>query len=365
MAVGEDGEPSFLLDPRNLARQKGGPREERALIVTMFWPRFFAKRSLPIAVRASRAAPCCLALLLASAASLCAQSVQTTQNVERAELLRTAPGFPPAPVGSPAPVEGGFAAASPNDADLGQQQILKAVEQYKAFTIQLGAPIYYTSNAALVRRGERGDVIIAPGAGITFMPPITKTLFMELGIQEQVFEYADLDELNFQSLDMIAGLVYYLPQFHNLTLRALYDFNRLTDQHWEEFYRNHFFTVGAELPIRYSRAQQFSIGVRANLSVSAFPEEPQRNDYEAYVGYLASLSRSFVVDAVARVVVHDYHFGDRADVNEILGLGASYRITDWFAVSALANFAWNQSNHSVFDYKVGNVGGAVALTLRF
>jgi hypothetical protein len=332
------------------------PREEGHSIVIGFWPRFFAKRSLPVVV---------LALLLASAASLCAQTVQTTQNVERAELLRATPGFPPAPVGSPAPVEGGYAAASPNDADLGQQQILKRVEEYKPFTLQIGAPIYYTSNAALVRRGEQDDVIFAPGVALMYVPQITRTFFAEFGVQEQIFEYADLDALNFQSLDVIAGLVYYLPQLHNLTLRARYDFNRLSDKDWNEFFTNHSIIMNAELPFSLGRAQQFSIGGRIDVSFAASPDAPQRNNYELYLGYLLSLTRSIVIDAVGRVVVHDYHLGDRVDVNEIIGLGASYRLTDWFAISALGNFAWNQSDHSVFDYKVGNVGGALALTLRF
>jgi hypothetical protein len=299
------------------------------------------------------------------AAKLTAQTVQTPQNVERAELLRSAPAFPPAPLGSPAPVEGGYAAASPNDADLGEQQILKRVEEYKPFTIQFGLPIYYTSNVALVRHGAQNDVIVAPAIGLMYVPPITKTFFAELGVQEQVFEYGEFHELNFQSFDVVAGVVWYLPQFYNLTLRARYDFNRLTNEHWDEFFRNHSFILGAELPFRYSRAQQFSLGVRADLSFSATPDEPQRNDYEAYLGYLLGLSRAFVIDAVARVVVHDYHVGDRTDVSEILGLGATYRLTEWWAISFIGSFAWNQSNHSVFDYEVGNVGGALAFTLRF
>jgi hypothetical protein len=55
--------------------------------------------------------------------------------------------------------------------------------------------------------------------------------------------------------DMIAGLVYYLPQFHNLTLRARsLRFQSSDGPGLGRIYRNHFFTVGAELPIRYGRA---------------------------------------------------------------------------------------------------------------
>jgi len=52
-------------------------------------------------------------------------------------------------------------------------------------------------------------------------------------------------------------------------------------------------------------------------------------------------------------------------VNEILSLSANYRVREWLTFSALSSFSWNQSNHSVFDYSVANVGGGVALTVKF
>jgi hypothetical protein len=77
------------------------------------------------------------------------------------------------------------------------------------------------------------------------------------------------------------------------------------------------------------------------------------------------LSRSFSVDAVGRFIVKDYYKGDRTDINEILALTANYRPNSWLTLSAIATFSWNQSNHSIFDYKVADVGGGVAATLKF
>ena len=51
-------------------------------------------------------------------------------------------------------VDQDYAAASPNDTDLGEQAILKRVEKYEPFTLETGVPIYYTSNVALVDRGR-------------------------------------------------------------------------------------------------------------------------------------------------------------------------------------------------------------------
>ena len=66
-----------------------------------------------------------------------------------------------------------------------------------------------------------------------------------------------------------------------------------------------------------------------------------------------------------RVVVRPYDSGGRTDVSEILALSANYRIRDYLTLSAISTFVANQSNQSVFDYEVFNIGGGISLTWRF
>src|SRR5437899_12843209 len=84
------------------------------------------------------------------------------QTANQAQLTREqAPSaFPPTV--PPSGAEGGNVAAPPGDADLGEQQILKRVEEYQPFTISAGAPCYWTSNVALTRSGEHGEFVVAP-----------------------------------------------------------------------------------------------------------------------------------------------------------------------------------------------------------
>ena len=291
-----------------------------------------------------------------------AQTVQTNQ----AQLAReTQPGFTPTP--APGTVETGQAVASPNDADLGEQQILKRAPEYQPFSASISVPIFYTSNVALTPNNEKDDIVIAPIVGAFYDPRITRTLYGHIGAREQVFYYGDNHSFNFGSLDAEAGLSYFLPQFHNLILRGGYDFNRLTldDRLGDEFYSNHELIFNAELPFRLGRAQQLSLGADANLSVAADHQSPRRNDYEAYLSYSANLSRAFSVNAVGRVVVRDYHQNGRTDVSEILSLTGTYRLTNWCSLSAISSFANSDSNQDVFDYSVANAGGALALTIRF
>lgn len=291
----------------------------------------------------------------------------SSQDVDRAQLLQGQTQPPFGPAGLPEGVEDGHAASSPNDADIGEQEILKRTTEYQPLTLSLGSPIFYTSNVALTRSGEKSDVVIAPVVGASYDPQITRTLYGHVGAWEQIFYYGKYTGFNFGSLDAQAGLNYFLPQFHNLILRGWYDFNRLTsdDRLGDEFFSNHALIFNAELPFRFSRAQQLSVGVDTNISVGADHQSPRRNDYEGYLGYSVNLTRAFSINAVSRIVARDYHQNGRTDVSEILSATASYYLTNWCSISAISSFAHSDSNKDVFDYDVANVGGAIALTAKF
>ncbi|MEY2542744.1 MAG: putative beta-barrel porin 2, partial [Verrucomicrobiota bacterium] len=290
----------------------------------------------------------------------------TSQDVDRAQLLQDQTQPPFGTSTSSEGIQDGHAASSPNDADIGEQEILKRTTEYRPLYVALATPIFYTSNVALTRSGEMSDVVIAPMAAMYYQPQIMKTLYGNFGAREQVFYYGSNHAFDFGSLDVEAGLNYFMPQFHNLILRAEYDFNRLTfdDRLGDEFFSNHGLIFNAELPFRFSRAQQLAVGVNTNISVAADHQSPRRNDYEGYVAYSMNLTRAFSVNAAGRVVARDYHQNGRTDVSEILSATATYRLTDWCSISAISSFAHSDSNKDVFDYNVANVGGAIALSAR-
>ena len=289
---------------------------------------------------------------------------QTSQAVDRSQILRIEPGTQ---IGAPTLSDQGlgYAAPSENDADLGVQAILKRQEQYRPFTFTLSAPFFYTSNVALTKNGAVGDGLFSPALTLAYQPRIAKTLYGEFIVVQQLFYYDTHTDFNFTSLDAIAGVVWYIPQYHNLILRLRYDFNRLTDDEFDEFFQNHSVIAIAEMPFQFAQAMQLNLGALANISVSSSPQSPRRNDFEVYAGYAVQLSRSFSVDAVGRFVVKDYYKGGRTDINEILALTANYRPRNWLTLSAIATFSWNQSNQSVFDYNVADVGGGVSVTFKF
>ncbi|HEY1771214.1 MAG TPA: hypothetical protein VGG02_13260 [Chthoniobacterales bacterium] len=305
-------------------------------------------------------------VLFACLAAASNARAQQANAQDRANLLQNQATAQPSGYGTANGVDQNYAAASPNDSDLGEQAILKRVESYQPFTLEIGCPIYYTSNVALVNHGPVDDVIIAPVVGVTYAPKFSKTLYGEFTLRQQFFYYNQYSGFNFASFDALAGIDYYVPRWNNLALRANIDYNRLTGtSNFDDFFSNYALQFSAEMPFPIGRAQQISVGTDASISLYAYPTPPRRNDFSAYVGYAVNLSRSFSIDAAARVVLRPYDSGGRVDVSEILALSANYRIRDYLTLSAILTYVANQSNHSVFDYDVFNSGGAVALTWKF
>lgn len=303
------------------------------------------------------------AALFVPAAFLQAQQVSVQ---DRAQLLRSPPASGTDPYSEENGVDNGRAVESPNDADIGEQEILKRIERYEPWTVSVATPFYYTSNVALVRSGEQSDMLFAPAAGVTYAPRFTSTLYGSFSLQRQEFYYDKFSALNFGSFDFRAGLVYVLPKAHNLLLRAEYDYNRLTfSNSFNDFFSNHSIFLSAELPFRIGRAQQISLGADTNLSLDSSPSAPQRHEFDVYLGYAVSVTRSLSLSAVGRIFVRDYQSIDRTDVSEVLALTANYRITKYFSAGAATTFAWSQSSKSVFDYDVANIGGALSLTFKF
>lgn len=305
----------------------------------------------------------CAGVVSILASPILAQTVTTSP--ERADLLQ--PQTQPFYGASPDGFIDGHAVETPNDPDIGQQELVRGEAQYQPFSFGISTPVFYTSNVALTPHNEKADAVFAPTAAFFYDPQIATNLYAHLGAREQVFYYSKYSEFNFGSLDCEAGLSYFLPQFHNVVLRAWYDFNRLTfdDRLGDEFFSDHRIIVNAEVPFRFGRAQQISVGADANLSVGADHQFPRRNDYEGYIAYSAGITQNFSVQVVGRFVGRDYHQNGRTDVSEIVSAAATYRLNNLLSVSAISSFAHNDSNQDGFDYDVGNTGAALELGIRF
>src|SRR3977135_3797248 len=114
--------------------------------------------------------------LAVSSGLLLVLAFANTASAQASDADRAALPQSQAPFGT-SPVTDGHIISTPNDSDLGEQQILKREERYEPFTAAAGLPVYWTSNVALSRSHTQDDVIEAPAAGLYFQPRITRTIF--------------------------------------------------------------------------------------------------------------------------------------------------------------------------------------------
>src|SRR5436309_3214645 len=88
-----------------------------------------------------------LATLVSSA--LVSHGLGQSVQINQAYLARNQAEPPIPTTGTTTTDDLGAIAPSPNDSDLGDQQILKRVERYQPFNVSAGVPFYWTSNVAL------------------------------------------------------------------------------------------------------------------------------------------------------------------------------------------------------------------------
>src|ERR1700731_2076191 len=84
---------------------------------------------------------CCFISLFALAQPPYSQ----TTAIDRAQITRDQTATAPGPIVSTTGVEDNHVVTSPNDADLGEQQVLKRTEAYQPFIASVAVPFYWTS----------------------------------------------------------------------------------------------------------------------------------------------------------------------------------------------------------------------------
>src|SRR6478672_9067997 len=126
-----------------------------------------------------------LLLLIALVKVGSAQTIQLNIAQMSRDQVTTAPTAPITTTGA----DNTEVVSSPNDADLGEQQILRRTETYQPFVASVGVPFYWTSNVALTNSGEQSDFIVSPVAAIAYLPKINKDLSAYVSVRDQQFYY--------------------------------------------------------------------------------------------------------------------------------------------------------------------------------
>ena len=255
--------------------------------------------------------------------------------------------------------------ASPDDA-FGAQVIFKRQERPKPFTAFAEASAFFTNNVALTRRAQLDDKFLVIAAGASYARPVGFDLRFEMGVRAALYRYAEYRELDFQSVDASAGVVWTPPALKGAEVAVRYLFSDLTTaEGQDEIYRSHAALLGVQKVIPFSQAHAAYFGASAQWTWSD-PAEPGRDEYTAYTGYHLDATQHLGADLLYRYGYFVYREADgRRDQNHTLSLTLRYAPMEWAAISATTFLGINRSNRSEFDYEVWNAGVGLQFSLKF
>jgi hypothetical protein len=265
-----------------------------------------------------------------------------------------------------APTSTPFDGTSTGDDAFGTQLILKRQEKPRPFTAFAEIGAFVTNNVALTKRDAEQDAFLVGTAGAAHSKRFPYHLRLDTTARASAYRYNRFTELNFQSIDVSAAVAWSPPQLRGAEVIVRYTFTDLTtEEDTHEFYKNHAIHLGVQKVVPFSRAHAAYFGASAQWSF-ADPKPTGRDEYVAYAGYRAQLTRNLDADLFYRYGRYVYRYGSgRHDDNQTLSLGLHYTPTDWATFSATGFLGRNRSNRSTFDYDVGNVGVGLQMSIRF
>ncbi len=306
-------------------------------------------------------AAACAALLLQS---LSAQ--QATQAVQAQEQSGIAQQVQGGVVSSSMTSSETFAPASPADSDIGDQVLLQPAQKYQAFSAWTNWNILWTNNAALLNDTQGSDTFLSGTVGGGYMPYFGGNLFGDFSAEQGMFRYARNGSLDFNSLELKAGLVYVIRALGDLTLFGNYTYDMLTARGFnQEIYSDHTLSIGARKVFSINRAHLFYTSATAQFSLGGEPTYALRNDFSVIAGYQASLTRITKLNLYYRVSAQDYTSSGRADFNQLIGGGLSFDVTKWLSVQALSTIGINRSTEGTYNYFAANLGGGIGILVNF
>lgn len=293
-----------------------------------------------------------------AAASAVAQTAVNT-DVERSDMMTTLTTQLAGPATGAIP-------ASPADADLGDQRILAPDDGYKAFTLFSNVSEFYTTNAALTNGGEQADWFTAMQFGAAWVPRITGNLFGEATALQQLFRYANLSGLSFNSLDLGAGLIYVVPELDNLSVFARYNYNFLSNSSSDSslFYQQTI-RLGLNKPFVFSRAHSANVGLVADLNLDGWPGYALRNRFALLTSYQVNLTRLLQANLFYQIGYFPFAQTARRDWNQLVSLGFTVNINPRFSINTSVSGGFNSSNDALYTYSVLNTGVGVSANYKF
>lgn len=305
-----------------------------------------------------------LALLFtAGAVSAQQQAVQASQAQQQADIpQQVQSGL----VTSSMTSSEAFAPASPADSDIGEQVLLQSAPKYQPFSAWTNWNVLWTNNAQLLDENHGSDTMMTGTVGGGYLPYLGNNLFADFSAEQSIYRYARNGSLDFNALQLKAGLIYVIRDLGDLTLFAHYTYDLLTARGFNsQIFDDHTISVGTRKTFSLNRANLLYTSFTADFVLGGEPSYALRNEFSWLGGYQLSLTRNVKLDLYYRVSAQAYRYADRSDFNQLIGGGVTFEITKWLSIQAISTIGINRSTDETYNYFAANLGGGVGLLVNF
>lgn len=254
-----------------------------------------------------------------------------------------------------------FTPESQSDSDLGVQLILQSEGEYEPLTLSAFTGYYFTDNANLSASSPVEDHVFTAGATVSYLPMLGGNLYGEATVRDQVFLYNQLDGLDFNALDLGAGLVYVVRSLGDASLYARYNYAHFTDPTVGgidfDNYQNHSIQAGVYKGWILARNHFTFASWRSDVSLDGDPGYAQRDDHSLTVGYRWTPAERWKLECFYRAAFLDFEEGGREDWNHASGGSITYNFTRHLYLSAFLSYTDNDSSLAIdADYQAWQPG---------
>ena len=242
-------------------------------------------------------------------------------------------------------------------------------QEYLPFSLELNERVRWTSNAGLSDldvRSELKDVYSATDLRFSYLPQIGDNSYFEFNTGYAIYRYSDNNSLNFDRVEASVGLIHNFRDLNNLIAWTRFNHNRLlTSSGHDDLFTNSSLELGLYYPIPLIQRHLAWGSYISEFSLDADPGDFRRHEHSITVGYTYTPTERFEVSAYCGVHLFEYVENDRTDLLYNTGVSLTAHVTDRIDAVLSANYSWNDSNTTGFDYKVADIGANFGFTLEF
>ncbi|MGK0190527.1 MAG: hypothetical protein ACI9R3_006355 [Verrucomicrobiales bacterium] len=254
--------------------------------------------------------------------------------------------------------------------DYGEQEILVRVDEWQPWAFGTSLGYEYQTNAALSPETEVEDYLFRESASGRGTFSITDTFYLDIGLQQQLYRYNELDILDFDRIDTDAGILWVLPEalpsvLAGSVLTVKGGWYRMSEagDFSEELFANAGVSAGLLKSIPLGRNHSLLISTTADVSLYATDDAPQRHEYAALLAWQAQWSPHWESSLFVRTALFNYDSHD--DWNTTFAASIDYVAAQWCRIGISSNLIFNASDVDAFDYENVGVGANLRMSLRF